>query len=115
MRLMKLPPSVFHVALVAELAGSRRTPEIDERRIRSVAKFDQSGVDAFNLYRAGGVVSPSRRAFRPGVPAQGCPSVAEVTPSAAIGDLKCLTPSVSDTAFSARWRQCARLGENPYA
>jgi hypothetical protein len=60
MRLMKLPPSVFHVALVAELAGSRRTPEIDERRIRSVAKFDQSGVDAFNLYRAGGAASCRR-------------------------------------------------------
>jgi hypothetical protein len=49
-RLMKLPPSGFHLALVSELAGTRRAPEIDERRIGPVAKVDQPGVDRLNLY-----------------------------------------------------------------
>jgi len=43
-------PAVDDLALLAELARERRTPELDEGRVRPVAQGEQVGVDALSLW-----------------------------------------------------------------
>jgi hypothetical protein len=49
MLLVQEAPALQHLTLVAELVGGRRTTELDEGRVRPIAKTDQIRVDAATL------------------------------------------------------------------
>jgi hypothetical protein len=56
-RVVQLPPSRPHLALVAQLGCCRRAAELDERRVRAVPEIEEPVVDPPTLPRAAAWIS----------------------------------------------------------